>query len=842
MGLGLNAFSADDFGTYVPLSKLLQQSPMKSRGFRVQPRAFGDISCTSIDHYNGLEIIDDLFLDVKNINIQEVCNNAKSPLISKNLRFNVSRCENVTACSQIKLSNVTDLEKRKKADAILRYLTAQDYAKKYLRAKAAEMEKLDVLKQFAQKKFDSKIGSNCASRFQLNNKPTCNISLVTSGFKDYQETCSSISPGCYSFEYPEKKIVSYKNFEKDYKGKDKPAMVAFFESRVDRRSARYAEVDVEYVDALSELVTSEKFKKATNDEKEDMFINAVKTGTGQSKYNYVDPVLSYEFNLLDSDNKSFKQNSSYKKLKDIFLKKNLSKEDFASNFDKFRKGRAEHLLGAGGECASVPSIESVCETASNINRGRIARVDMDGRELWDIIGDQSEKENRHWKVLKDLLGEEFANEKDLEVFLDSRRCKSFNIVGVEKGIIASLKADSEENGDQQVFDPESDSLRDVPRYSDGPDEMDDRTLASIGLGSEKVSLEDSAEIGKVSDDTYKAEDVVTSDGDHYNNPNNTFFNPNTFNNAIEDHSDRVDHTAVIPEIDSVKKEAEAIAAASPNDSRIAELLKKLSATEEKLDKLKASTEAAEEARIKEKRQQEEKDLIADLRTQINELKKTTAAKKAELPNYAPKAEVVQSAPSHSSSQGFSPRVSEAKSTYSAESDEPVRKAVDTSGATSAASSPSGPSRSIASAPVLTTNSAEGNDQSSGLTLTKVDGMTSEKAAETITNRILELNGIPFLIEEDGVTKKVIPLIKDGKIDLDEKGQPKYVKIKVNRKECTAEEKSAGKCRAPAAIATTKVNNSVADEKRDQEEKARREIERAQYMKLKALSEQALKKR
>ena len=845
MGLGLNVVGADDMGTNAPFTSIiLQQSrvPKIGNSYRLF-RSPASQACSSLDQYSGYEIIDDLAFDVNNISKQEACTNAKAPVYLKSTRYNVSRCENLDACSQLKLTTVQDAEKRKKADAIIRYLTAQDFAKKFLRTKAEEMEKLEVLKHFAQKKFGKSLGAKCSSRFELNNKPTCNISLVTSGFDDYQETCSAISPGCYSYENPDKKIVNYKSFAKEYKGNDKPAMIAFFESRIDRRTSRYAEVDSEYIDALGELVTSEEFKKASNEKKEDLFINAVKSGTDKNKYTYVDPVLSYDFNFQDSDNKSFKNNSHYKKLKEIFLKKNVSKEDFAANFDSFRKARAENILGSSGDCSEVASIESVCEIATNLNRGRIAKLDIDGRRLWDIVGDQPVKESRHWKLLKDLLGEEFANEKDLEVFMDSRLCKSFNIVAADKGFVASLKVNDTDNSIKEIYDPETESFKEYSRFRDAPDEMDNGTLASIGLGKSKSELEGAPEVFDpiAKDESDNQDNFISNDTDHYNNQNNTFYNPNTFNNAIEDHNDRVDHTAVIPEIETVKKEAEAIAAASPNDARIAELLKKLSATEEKLDKLKASTEAAEEARVKEKRQQEEKDLIADLRTQINELKKTTAAKKAELPSYAPKAEVVQSSPAQNSSQTFSPRVSESKSTYSADSDEPVRKAIDTSSGSSASSS-SGPSRSIASTPNLTTNSADSNDQTNGLTLTRVDGMSSEKAAETITNRILELNGVPFLIEEDGVTKKVIPLIKDGKIDLDEKGQPKYVKIKVNRKECSAEEKAAGKCRAPASIAAKKVNTSVADEKRDQEEKARREIERAQYMKLKALSEQALKKR
>jgi hypothetical protein len=137
--------------------------------------------------------------------------------------------------------------------------------------------------------------------------------------------------------------------------------------------------------------------------------------------------------------------------------------------------------------------------------------------------------------------------------------------------------------------------------------------------------------------------------------------------------------------------------------------------------------------------------------------------------------------------------------------------------------------------ILTSSSSADNNKAaySGVGITAIDGMSSEKATQTITSRILELNGTPFYIEEGGMVKEIIAVVKDGKVLLDDKGNPIYEKIvkgKVGDKKFA---KMKDKTRAPAAI------TDAADLKRDQEEKLKRE--RAEYLKLKNLTNKVLKK-
>lgn len=119
----------------------------------------------------------------------------------------------------------------------------------------------------------------------------------------------------------------------------------------------------------------------------------------------------------------------------------------------------------------------------------------------------------------------------------------------------------------------------------------------------------------------------------------------------------------------------------------------------------------------------------------------------------------------------------------------------------------------------------------GLSLTKVDGMTNEAVAETINSKIIESNGQPFLIEEGGFVKEIVPVIKDGKIVLDEKGKPMFEKIIKGK---VADLKNKNSKRAPASI------TSQADIQKAEQLKVKAEQDRQKYEMLKKLSSEAVK--
>lgn len=115
----------------------------------------------------------------------------------------------------------------------------------------------------------------------------------------------------------------------------------------------------------------------------------------------------------------------------------------------------------------------------------------------------------------------------------------------------------------------------------------------------------------------------------------------------------------------------------------------------------------------------------------------------------------------------------------------------------------------------------------------VDGMSAEKATETIYNRILELKGLPFLIEELGMVKEIVPMIKDGKVMLDEKGKPIYEKIVKGKVSDKKFAKAKANSRVPASITNS------ADLKLQEEIELKKKRDR--YLEMKKMTEDALKK-
>jgi hypothetical protein len=114
---------------------------------------------------------------------------------------------------------------------------------------------------------------------------------------------------------------------------------------------------------------------------------------------------------------------------------------------------------------------------------------------------------------------------------------------------------------------------------------------------------------------------------------------------------------------------------------------------------------------------------------------------------------------------------------------------------------------------------------------RVDGLSSDAAIETITAKIAEMAGQPFLIEEGGFVKEIIPVVKDGKIVLDSKGKPIFEKIIKGK---VADLKHKDSKRAPASV------SSQAELRKIEEAKVKTESERLKYKNLRELTDEAVK--
>lgn len=82
------------------------------------------------------------------------------------------------------------------------------------------------------------------------------------------------------------------------------------------------------------------------------------------------------------------------------------------------------------------------------------------------------------------------------------------------------------------------------------------------------------------------------------------------------------------------------------------------------------------------------------------------------------------------------------------------------------------SRSIASS-MSDEGGAGERDRSNTIVLTKVDGASGANVNQTIRDLIYAEFGKPFYIEENGFVKQIIPVMVDGKIQLNEDGTPVY---------------------------------------------------------------------
>jgi len=126
--------------------------------------------------------------------------------------------------------------------------------------------------------------------------------------------------------------------------------------------------------------------------------------------------------------------------------------------------------------------------------------------------------------------------------------------------------------------------------------------------------------------------------------------------------------------------------------------------------------------------------------------------------------------------------------------------------------------------------------SSSAILTRMDGMNPKTQAEAITRMIQNAGiGEEILIEEGGFIKAIVPIVENGKIVVDQDGNPKYEKlIKGKATDKALMSKLAKKdSRAPASI-TAKTVQSAADLKQE-EDKAKLE-ELARYRKLRCLTD------
>lgn len=721
-------------------------------------------------------------------------------------RFSNRSCESAVLCQR----SLTNDENSKQVNQALNEIVAKDYGRNSLIQNMDEMEKLETLKRFALKKFDQK-SNKCYPRYYTDKKikyNQCDLSLLEEGFEDYQDECKVVDKGCYAVDELESGIKSYKNFKEKKRNPEINFLTDYFTYRAESKVEMSLSNDNEALDRLADLVVSDEFKKASAEKREDMFLKAV---SGETKGHYADPVLNYDFNFKANELEKLKKTEKYKEMVALYNDKNLNKEGFIKKFDDFRKKRAKEILGEGKECKQTASLFRLCEEVVSLSKGKT--VKKNAIEL-EHLTSRDLKYEKDMNRLKLILGDKFQ-EKDFNMIVNSKRCtlhevyndqQSFNNV-VYNGESGSIRERHRERDEEDVErSPSSEGAiqdrRDMASFLGGSTGTKETSGSKPGDEHQEVTTPASSGF---QDNSVTAPPVQpNSFANNYNN----LYNPGNFDTFSDRTIKETPH-------DQVAKDETPVSAPGKGtemlNDRISDLMKKLEAAEERAAKLKADADAAEADRVKQKKLDEENALIKELKGQIADLK-TQSKKEASRVASSPVVESVR-APAISGYSAQTPSIVRGSDSSTVKSSAPV-ESYDQSRAVAAATgtSSSSASRAPAAATALLTASASSAASllPPGTVVTNVDGLSVDKARETIFSRIMELNGASFYIEEEGVIKEVKPKMRDGKILLDKDGKPMYDMLFYSGKKEKLAKKKAEQDRAPASITT------MADERARQE--------------------------
>lgn len=756
------------------------------------------------------------------------CTTAKD---NPSFSFSQRSCENVVACLPIEIKK----ENSGMAHTILSEAMAYDFARNSLEQNVDSMERMEVMRAFARKKFDDKkLGNKCLPKFRPDPRENakCNYHMLEAAFKDLQENCK-VGSGCYNKD--ENEIDSYKSFVEKQKAPSSAFVLDYPNYRVQARVDREELKEAAYLSKLAELATNPTFIKLNQDQKAEKVLEAM----GSDIYGRVkDPILAYDFSQGSPDKAMLKKSKKFQEMMSVFTKKKLTEASFIDDFDKYRKKRVDAVFGSESTCKDEMIIPSLCSEMTNFSEGKT--VPKSAAKA-DSLSSKFKITQRDLGRLSDLLGKELTL-KDAEALLNAKRCISYELYhpGLEsseyRGTTASNDplpsvddyAKARSSSMYNLFGQVPGSVVSVTDYAD-----------SKSIAPREMDLREHAGDGSLADNFAKA---ITGDNiSHVDNSspvvNNDAYNNSYYNSLI--HKDE--------ETDKKDKQTQAQIEESyinPNagaamDGKIADLENRLNEANKKLTQIKTASDEAEIQKENQKKIDAENEKIKDLRAQLDSLKKaqqsqakpeTSVAKNTNQSTEAYMRPVSASSIGSSSSLTSAPSSRQEIAAPKTSGGE-IRDNKDRSDSSSSSAIASGAAtKSAASNITLTgTNSVEAR------TITAVDGMSAEKVSQTISSRIIELKGIPFFIEEGGMVKEIIPVLKDGVVQLDEKGNPLYEKIVKGKATDKKFAKIKESGRAPAAAIT-----STADLKRDQEEKLKRE--RAEYIKLKDLTNGVLKKK
>ncbi|NOT77819.1 MAG: hypothetical protein HOP07_02305 [Bacteriovoracaceae bacterium] len=768
-------------------------------------------------------------------------------------RFNNTNCTRALACKR-SLTDPLNADKFEAVDDKLNILIAKDHAKNLIDRNLSQLERLEILKKYAAKEFNLKVNSKCSAPLSLDKKSdSCMPDLVGEGFQRHQELCEKGS-ACFKNQMNGSGTKSYADFKTEFikeNPEDKSSsylMLKFLESKVDQKSlVTFAKVP-QQINEAANLFSSESFKKLGEEEKmKEFFKHFPPDGAGL----FGDPVLGFDFN--SNDFKKLKKSTAFNDLMKILNKKSLDKTAFISEFNNFRKKRAEYHLSKGEVCNSALSLNTICNETTKISKGELLNLDSDTANTLasEMSGDYSDLAD-----FSVIFGVGFG-QNELETLADANRCRAFGLAEFSSVSLADL---------QSPIDTSFMGLGNISGYGSGGSVS---TYYGLGNSSSSIRLGSSVESSGLDkspetiNEPYGLKEPVVGIGNSANSndhldeseaesSNNSISNfspqatganqyfPEPFNSSGQNFNAGNFGSGIVDDESDDEKLKKAVAAnsqfdgvaakATTADDRVSELLKKLAVAEAEVTRVKDEAKTAEEARLQKEKLAADQAVITDLKKQISDLQKKPADKKVIVAAAEPAAKVIQSPVTHLGADSASfargdiafPNKKAVSNFDSGEGAIEARSPISV-GATNAA-------RNQGSGAILTSvNNSDGSKTTtlpSGDVVLEFFGVAPDKIEQLLSERFKDPEVKSLLIEEDGVIKEVVKVF-------DENGKDVFKRIIRGRRD---DSKFAGvkSNRAPASNAL-----SPADLKRAQDKLMR---DRAEYKKLKAITDKAFEKK
>jgi hypothetical protein len=745
--------------------------------------------------------------------------------------FSVNYCKMAIACKDSVLG-IGD--EAKKLDEGLNEIMTKDFLSKAVTEHFDKIENFEALREFAKNKLNLNVANACSSRMDLKKDIRGCIPALDKNFEDIQMDCladKGFKKGCfYIDETNGPKSLSFKNFKENLNKSDKSSTSEYLKYRAKNIASYQSKVDDVQVEKLALLVTSDAFNQASSDSKAEMFLNIAKDET----------LTNFELSDIDSKLSAKEKLAKVPRLANLYEQEKLSKDSFIASFNEYRKNKITEIIKKDGDtCKNLISVNYLCRETGQLSLNKELSQSPGKAQLYKKFS-KDVFDQKSISKLKDQSGN-VINDSNLEILLNAKKCSTYNLTKP-----ASMLAES---------------ARKPVDYSDDDDLRSELHTAVYGSSTSSSALPWTNNLGssyeniglRVDRDSVvssnKAVQAPLIESPSFGSSSATAtheavsnYNDNkvpTYNPVTGEAANNFMPSTIRPEYEPTAGSSRAIASASTtpesaNDVRVNELTKKLAAAEESVQQMKINNEQADNERVKQKKIEEEQALITDLRSQIADLK-TQSTKKSDdrsdtQASSSSRNNRREPTPDDSLSTGRAESVQ--RKTVSIDDYEPAKRASADYSSESGSSSKVASSSSSSSAG-QSASSDKSSGASTGLVFTTVDGMSAERVSETISKRILELNGMPFYIEESGMVKEIIPVVKDGKPVLDENGKPVFEKITKGKVGDKKFAKTTRPDRAPAAITNT------ADLKRDQEEQLKRE--RAEYNKLKSLTNEIMNK-